>query len=100
MFAVSSEFYFVSCGEFVVIPVDVCFSESKDTDIPVVHAVYRFFPFCCAISSGKAIYVLVKHAECVLVVVCPDCVPVRYAVALREYYWLKRVLSLVGSVFV
>ena len=78
----------------MVIPVDVGFSESKDADIAVVHAVYRFFPFCCAVSSGKAIYVLVKHAECVLVGVCPDCVPMRYVVALQEYYWLKRVLSL------
>ena len=75
MFAVSSEFCFESGSEFAVVPVDVYFSESKDANVPVVHAVYRFFPFCCAISSGKAVYVLVKYAKCVLVGICPDCVP-------------------------
>ena len=81
MFAASSEFCFESCGEFAVIPVDVYFSESKDANVPVVHAVYRTFPFCYAISSGNAIYVLVEHSECVLVGVCPDCVPVGYIFA-------------------
>ena len=94
MIAVSSEFCFESCGEFVVVTVDVCFSESEDADLPVVHAGDRFFPFCCAVTSGKAVYVLVKRAKCVLVIVCPDCVPMRYVVALRVYFWLKRVLSL------
>ena len=75
MFAVSSEFCFESSGEFVVVPVNVCFGESEDTDLPVVHSGDRFFPFCCAITSGKAVYVLVKHAKCVLVSVCPDCSP-------------------------
>ena len=66
-FAVSSEFCFESGSEFVLIPVNVCFSKSEGADIPVVHAVYRIFPVCCANSSGKAVSVLVEHAECALV---------------------------------
>ena len=93
MFAVTSEFCFESSGEFVVVPVDVCFGKSEDTDLPVVHAGDRFFPFCCAVTSGKA----VKHAKCVLVGVCPDCVPMGYIVALRKYDWLEHALSRRGG---